>query len=191
MKTESEDLSARQSLDIITTMIQQAKGKAQANSFYFLFWGWVVALAQIGMYILMLVNYSRPYAIWLIAVPAWIFTLYKGFRDDRSEKTAPTHFDRITTSLWLSFGIVIFTMVAFGYTINFRLNPVILTISAMPTFVSGVIIRFRPLIAGGISLWIFGVACFLLPYEIQPLMGASAIICGYLIPGYILKSRKG
>ena len=189
MKTESENLSAQQSLDIITSMIQEAKGKAQRNGFYFLFWGWVVVLANLGMYTLTQMDYRHPYIVWVITIPAWIFSLYRGYRQGKSESVT-THFDTVSIWLWVCFGIVIFTLVGFGYKINFQLNPIIILISAIPTFVSGVLIKFKPLMLGGIALWIFGIIIFLTPRETQPLIGAAAVICGYLVPGYLLSAKK-
>jgi hypothetical protein len=125
----------------------------------------------------------------MITIPAWVFTLYKVFSQKKTERST-SHFDRISGWLWISFGVTIFCLVFFGYKINFQLNPVILTISAIPTIVSGVILNFRPLMIGGITFWISGVVCFLLPMSHQPLAGAIAIAFGYLIPGYMLKNKK-
>jgi hypothetical protein len=186
MNSDTPDLSAKQSLDIITNMILEAKGNVQRNNFYFLLWGWVIVLANIGMYALAQLEYRHPYIVWTITIPAWIFTIYRGFRDGKSKDTA-THFDRISGWLWMTFGITIFILVGFGFRINYQLNPVILIISAMPTLVSGIILRFRPLVFGGTAFWIGGIACFLVPVHLQPLIGAVTIVFGYLIPGYMLK----
>jgi hypothetical protein len=189
MNSETPDLSAKQSLDIITSMIQEAKGKVQRNNFYFLFWGWIIVVANIGMFFLTWMDYRYPYIVWLITIPAWIYTLITSFRKNKNTAVS-SHFDRISTWLWISFGITIFILVAFGFKINFQLNPVILTISAVPTLASGVILRFKPFIYGGIAFWIAGIATFLTPTAYQPLLGAVAIIAGYLIPGYLLKREK-
>lgn len=74
MEPQPEKLSARESLDIITVMIQEAKGNVQRVNFYFLLWGWVVTIAHLGMYILMQLEYERPYVAWIITIPAWIAT---------------------------------------------------------------------------------------------------------------------
>jgi hypothetical protein len=191
MKPDSEILTAQQSLDIITQMIRAAKGNVQQNSFYFLLWGWVIVLANLGMFILGTISYEHPHIVWAITIPAWIISIVRSFREGKSEGKSATHFGKISGSLWLSFGVVIFTLVAFGFKINYQLNPVILLISSIPTFATGVIIRFRPLMIGGIVFWIGGIISFLLPMEMQPLLGAIAITCGYLIPGYLLKTMKG
>lgn len=189
MKTQPGDLTAEQSLDIITSMIRQAKGNAKKNSFHFLLWGWVVTLANIGMFTLAQLQYPHPYIVWLITIPAWIISLYKGFRQNREEKIH-THLDTISIWLWCSFAICIGAIIAFGNKINFQINPVILLISTIPTVVSGTILKFKPLQIGGILFWLFGILCFLAPPEYQPLVGATAIITGYLIPGYMLHYKK-
>lgn len=53
METKNEPLSAQQSLALIESMIKQAKGKVSDNSFYFLVWGWVIALCNFAMYYIM------------------------------------------------------------------------------------------------------------------------------------------
>lgn len=189
MKTESENLSAQESLDIITAMIRQAKGNAKQNGFHFLMWGWVIVLANFGMYTLTRLHYPYPYIVWVITVPAWIISFYVGYKQGKSERMH-THLDRISMWLWICFGICTFTLVALGQKINYQINPLILTVSSIPTFVSGIALRFRPLMFGGASLWAFGIVGFLSPMEIQPLVGAVAIICGYLVPGYLLKYKK-
>jgi hypothetical protein len=189
MKSESENLTAQQSLDIITTMIQQAKGKVQKNGFHFMLWGWVVVIANLGMYTLTRLDYPYPYIVWSITIPAWVISLYKGYKDGRSEN-ATSHLDLVTLALWVTFGVCVFTIVAFGNKINFQINPLIITISSIPTFVSGVVLRYKPLMLGGASFWIFGIIAFLVPRETQPLIGAVAVLCGYLVPGYLLKHKK-
>ena len=189
MKGNTEELTARQSLDIISDMIREAKGNIQRNNFFFLFWGWVVVVANVGMYTLTQLRIDRPYAVWAITIPAWIYTLYKVLGRKGTESVT-THFDRISGWLWISYGITIFCLVFFGYRINYQLNPVILTISAIPTIVSGVILNFRPLIIGGVIFWMGGATAFLLPTAVQPLVGALAITCGYLIPGYMLRNKR-
>lgn len=186
---EENSLTAQESLDIITAMIREAKGNMKRNGFYFLLWGWVIIIANLGMYTLQKIGYEHYYVVWVITIPAWIISLVRGYRQGKAERNT-THLDTVSMWLWLTFGVTIFTLVAFGSKINYQLNPVILTISAIPTFLSGIVIRFRPLVLGGISFWIFGIISFLTPQETQPLVGALAILCGYIVPGYLLKTKE-
>lgn len=189
MKTNDESLSTQESLNIITEMINNAKGNVKENSIYFLLWGFVIAFANVGMFTLIKTNYPRPYLVWLIAVPAWIVTIVMGYKQGKRAR-ATSHLDRISAWSWFTFGIVIFTLVIFGRMINWQLNPVIMLMSAIPTIISGVVIKFKPLVVGGVCFWAFGILCFLVPAPWQFLVGAAAVIVGYLIPGFMLRNKN-
>lgn len=188
METENQILSTEQSLDIITKMIRQAHGNVKRNSIYLILWGMVITVANVGMFTLMWIQYPKPYLIWLIAIPAWIATIYISYKHGKSASVS-SHLDRINAFLWFSYGIIIFTVVVFGFKISYQLNPVILLMSAIPTFVSGTIIKFRPLAIGGILFWVFGIICFLVDGPWQYLVGAIAVTTGYLVPGLMLRNK--
>jgi hypothetical protein len=189
MESENQILTTSQSLDIITQMIRQAQGNVRRSAIYFILWGAVITFANLGMFALMTVGYPRPYLVWLISIPAWVATIYISYTQSRKAK-ATSHLDRITSTLWFAYGIIIFTIVVFGNKINYQLNPIILLISAVPTLVSGIIIKFRPLVIGGVLLWILGIFCFMVAGPWQYLIGAVAVLSGYLIPGIMLRSKK-
>lgn len=187
MSTE-KNLSPQQSLDMITAMINQAQGKMRKNSFYFLLWGWTVMVANFGMYGLMkFTDYPYPYVVWAITIPAWIITMIYGSRQDRHAAVS-THLDKINMWLWICFGLSIGPVVFFMKQINFNINPIILLMTAAPTFLTGIMLRFKPLLYGGINFWVFGILCFLVDAQSQYLIGGVAILFGYLIPGYMLKN---
>jgi len=58
------------------------------------------------------------------------------------------------------------------------------------TFVSGSIIRFRPLIFGGLIAWVLAVASTFVNYDYQMLFGAAAILISYIIPAHLLRIKK-
>ncbi len=190
MKTENEPLSTQDSLQIIVTMIQQAKGNVQRDSFYFLLWGWVIALANIGHYVILkFTAYPRPYIVWLVAIPAYAVTLIYGYRQGKKQ-ISRTHLDKVSAILWIGFGVSVPVIILFGERINYNINPIILLMAALPTFISGILINFRPLLIGGVLFWVASIVSFMVPYEFQYPLMAITIILGYLIPGYILKKSK-
>ncbi len=189
MKTENSPLSAQESLHIITDMIRQSKGNAQNYSFYFLLWGWVVVLANLGMYALTFLHYAYPSLVWVITFPAAIISALYGYRQEKKIGMS-THLDTIGAWLWISYSVTIFTVMFFGSKIHWQINPVMLIFSAVPTLVTGKMLKFKPLVLGGISFWILGLICFLVPLSEQPLVSAVGIIIGYLVPGYQLRNKK-
>ena len=66
----------------------------------------------------------------------------------------------------------------------------IIALYGLGTFVSGGILKFKPLIIGGIISWIMSVlALFVEPINILLVMALSIVIA-YLIPGYMLKFKE-
>jgi hypothetical protein len=191
METKQEPFSARESLQLIESMIQQTKGKVSQSSFYFLLWGWVIALCNFAMYYLLNFSGQPQYApaVWMLCIPAWIATMIHGSRQERAAGVT-THLDRINKWLWICMAITITPVWIFGAKINWMITPLILMPVGAATFLSGIIIRFRPLLLGGIIFWVAAVGSYFVAMDEQYLVGGAAIILGYVLPGYLLKYQK-
>jgi hypothetical protein len=190
MESGKENLSAQESLDIITSMIRQVKGNISSNSFYFLLWGWTIAIANLGVFIMIrYTSVEEPTIIFSITIPSAIISMIHGARQSKRAQTK-TLLDSVNMWLWITYAITCFTFVAFGSKTNWQMNPIIITMAAVPTFVTGVMLRFRPLMFGGVALWVSGIVLFLVPGDVQFLVAAFAITIGYLVPGYLLKKSQ-
>ncbi len=190
MENESKNLSAEESLKIIHEMIDVAKFGLHDNSFYFLLWGWVVFLANIGHYYLMVfTQYPAPQAVWLIALPASLISVIYGYRN-RKSSSVKTYTGSIIDYTWLAFLICLIIIIVFSSRFSYNINPVIMLVTGMATFITGIGIRFKPLIIGGILFWACSIISLILPFEYQYIMGAISVIVGYLIPGYMLRNRS-
>lgn len=190
MEKSNEILTPEKSLDLIGQMIAQAQGKLERNSFYFLLWGWIIAFCNFGVYALLkFTKYPHPYLVWMLAIPAWIITIFYSSRQSR-EAMVKTHLDRINLWLWIISGVAMGPIVLFGFKINFYINPLVLNMIAIPTFLTGIILKFRPLVFGGISFFLFCIVAFMVDPVTQYLIGGIAMICGYLVPGYLLRSAR-
>lgn len=182
-----KNMSAQESLEFITSMIKQTQGNISENSFYLLIWGWTIAICNFGMYGLMkFYDPSDASLIWLLILPASFATMIYSIKHGNSKKVN-THLDKINMWLWIGMAIAIAPMWIFGSSINWMINAVILGPVGLATFVSGIILRFNPLIYGGIIFWISSILCYILPPADQYLVGGIAMVCGYLIPGYLLR----
>jgi hypothetical protein len=68
-------------------------------------------------------------------------------------------------------------------------NPAILATDGMPTFLIGVILKFKPLKIGGICCWLLAIAAPFINYDYQFLLMACAVIVAWVIPGYRFQSK--
>lgn len=187
-----KELSKDESLALITEMIGQAKRNlAKGGSFYFLLWGWVITLANLGHYLIAKNDwYEHPYVVWLIIIPAVIITIVYSARKE-SRARVVSHYDRIYGQIWMSIFIAIMILLVFMAKLDFNQNAVILLFSGLGTYLSGFLLRFKPLILGGAALGVCSVIAFNVAVNDQYLVAAIGLILGYLIPGYLLKRAEG
>jgi len=185
-----KELTANESLDIISNAIAQAKKNVvKGGSFQILLWGWIVTVANLGNYTLMKINYPVPYIVWLLILPGIIISVIHGYRKSKKARVI-THMDTMYGHIWLAAFIVIMTTVVFMSKLDFHHNPVILGIAGMGMYTTGMLLRFRPITMGALILWIASVVSYNVPVIDQYLVGGIAIILGYLIPGYMLKRAE-
>ncbi len=183
-----KELSKDESLQLISDMITQAKRNlARGGSFYFLLWGWVVMLANLGHYFIYKYElYPYPFIVWSLTIPALIASMVHGARSSKRAQVK-SHLDRIYGLVWLGVMICIVITLVFMSKVNYNVNAIILCFAALGTFISGCMLRFNPLVMGGAALWVASIIAFNVTPNDQYLVGAIGILAGYLIPGYLLK----
>ncbi|MEM0939131.1 MAG: hypothetical protein AAF600_03965 [Bacteroidota bacterium] len=184
-----KELTNEERLKLISDVISQAKRNfAQGSSFHFLLWGWVISIANFGHYILDKFElYDAPFIVWLITLPAVFASMWYAF--GRVNNTGVrSHLDKVYASIWVSILAMIIICLVFMSKLNFNHNPIILLFSGLGTFLSGVLIKYKPIVYGGVILWIGACMGLLSPISDQQLIAGIVAIFGYLIPGYMLKS---
>jgi hypothetical protein len=187
-----ENFSPQQSLQLIDNMIRKVRSDIGANRFYFLFWGWLTFLAILTQFLLkVVVDYPHHYLVWLAVIPGVIITIV------RSGKAHPGNYSTYVGDsmkyLWMGIGISFFVLsVIISYTKGGWLiaYPFFILFYGLGTFVSGMFLKFRPLIIGGILNWALACICVFLPYDYQLLTAAAAILTSYIIPGHILQPNR-
>ncbi|MBN1388458.1 MAG: hypothetical protein JW965_08435 [Bacteroidales bacterium] len=191
MENNEKIMSSEESLKIISDMINRTKTNIREASFHLLFWGWLIVVCSLSEYLLYtLTSMENPWLAWLLTIPGVFVSLIYGFVKG-SKQTVYTYADRLYMWSWLGFlfaAIILFVFLGFEKRM-YAVGPYILMLAAFPTFLSGVIIKFRPLIFGGISIWILSLVCFFAGPSIGPLAVPAAMITGYLIPGYMIKNN--
>lgn len=191
MESGEKMMSGEESLRIISEMINKTKVNIRQGSFHLLFWGWLIFICSLSEYILdRLTDYASPWYVWFFVIPGVFVSMIYGWVNGRKTMVR-TYADMIYVWTWMGFlfsSIVLFIIVSKNMA---SVAPFILTLAAIPTFVSGFIIKFKPLIIGGISFWFFALIAHFGGQNIAPLAVPVAMLTGYLIPGYLLKSKVG
>jgi len=192
---QEENISGKEGLAIIESMINKAKNQFSENGHLYLLWGWAVFICSIAQFILMnYVHYEKHYLVWF---SMWLVLIYQVIylKRKRKQQRVRTYTDDIVGFVWVAFFIL---MVLFGFLFGKILDPekeyafidpAFLALYGMPTFLSGVILKFRPLIIGGICCWLLSIAATFIVPQYHLLLLPAAMIVAWIIPGYMLRKK--
>jgi hypothetical protein len=189
MENEEKMMTGEESIKIITDMINRTKNNIRQSRFHLLFWGWLIFICSIAEYFLTrFTELNQPWLVWLLVIPGVFVSMIYGFVKGRSVQVH-TYSDMINMWTWIGFLIAATILFIVHSKSMETIAPYILMLAGFPTFVSGWIIRFRPLILGGLSFWLFSLIAYFATPSIAHLAVPVAMLTGYLIPGYMLNSR--
>jgi hypothetical protein len=189
MTSEERILLPQESLALIAEAIRKTKENFRGNSRFYLLWGWLIAAASLGFFLLRQYTGTRffflPFPILASAGVVTTLVWYKQLKTKSPTETYLAYFvNRLWMVLGLSFILVVYISVSRGW------PPFLYTliVAAIGTMVSGLAMKFRPLVWGGVLFMGAAVTGVYLPDAYLPLLTVLAMIGGYLVPGYLLKS---
>jgi hypothetical protein len=190
MENEEKLLTGEESLKIITEMINKTKTSISQSIFHLLFWGWLIFFCSLSEFILWkFTSFASPWYVWFFVIPGTLVSFIYGFTRGKKE-TAWTYATMLYVWNWIGFffaAVVLFIIHAKNME---SFSPYILTIAGMPVLMSGWILKFRPLIIGAFTFWIFALFAHYGGPFISALATPAAMITGYLVPGYLLKRKE-
>jgi hypothetical protein len=206
MKDMETKFTEKESLEIISKMISQARNnlqKGSGNSMIFI--GLLVAILSILNVILALVfikngiRTQHSFWIWCLIIPGtYINSLIKKKVEQKS--MVKTHIDSIIKSIWKGYAyscfvfLVVIFSIGFGknfYHVFYLINPVILTLVGLAEFVTAKVCRFKPYMYGAFVMWLGALACAAVMISTEPVIVqffilSACMILGFVIPGYKL-----
>jgi hypothetical protein len=194
MNMQEENISGIEGLQVIQSMINKAKNQFSESGHLYLLWGWVVFVCSIAQFIMLhYFRYEYHYLVWLTT---WLAFIYQFIYLSRQKKKTrvKTYTDDILSFVWITFVIMMFLFgVLYGRLLGdeyYRfISPGFLALYGMPTFLSGIILRFRPLLLGGIFCWLLSITATFIRPDYQLLLLTLAVVVAWIIPGYILQAR--
>ena len=185
-----ETFSVEESLLVMQEMITRTRKDFSDRSHYFLLWGWSALLGSLSQYILKVVyDYPRHYLVWWITVICVIVTVFF-YLKDTNRPVVKTYVSENLTNIWSALAITFFVLnmifIKFGFLYCY---PFFITLYGVGAFVSGRILKFTPLIIGGLIGWLLAIAAVWFNFDSQILFAAAALLFCYIIPGHLLRIR--
>jgi hypothetical protein len=185
------ELSPQESLLLIQSMIDKSKHSFSDNSFYFLFWGWLVFFACITQFVLKVwLHFPYHFIVWWTMPIGGIITAIYGNRQAKKEKVK-TYVGEAMDYVWAAIAFAFIVLVIINMTGGYWENAFTyyILLYAIGTYVTGKFIKFKPLVIGGGINFVLAIICSKLLFDYQLLMGATAILISYIIPGHLLRKQ--
>jgi hypothetical protein len=194
----SEQFDERQSLLVIQEMIQMSQRKIKNDGILLIVWGYAASLPSLIKYlkeILFLPNrvmFVLKFVDPVLPLLALAFTIYYIYNE---RKKMTTYIGASLRSIWISlFGCMVLTNVILAnvtHEVNFTLqHPLFMVLTAFAILVTGVILRYKLIILGGI---VFGISAYIASFLIlkdQMLLDGIGWFLALAIPGHLMYFKR-
>lgn len=212
-----QPFSQQESLKLITEMIQKAKKTFHERGTSSILWGSVIAFCGLFSFARMQWRFDIGFDVWLLTLAAFIPQAFISIKE-RRERTVLTHNQATLNHVWIVYGISIFALVFYFNIVPavtdkqllsegrqlfqrtgageepFHYFPassgsLLLMLYAIPTFITGLTYRFKPMIIGAVICYAFFIASLFTDTRLDMLFNGLAAVCNWLIPGLLLRRR--
>ncbi|HMO61330.1 MAG TPA: hypothetical protein PKC39_00755 [Ferruginibacter sp.] len=209
---EKDNLSEKESLALISQMIQKAKNSYHDSGTGPILWGTVITICSLVTYAQITYGFKLPFDIWLLTLVAIVPQIFIVSREKKRSKVRP-YDQTVMDYVWLCFGISIFLLVFINNNICSKLAPVFKTyievkgtrpefnyssfstsffllLYGIPTIITGGCRKLRPMLYGGILCWICCIISVYTKSDVDMLLTAIAATAAWLVPGLIIRHRN-
>lgn len=209
MEATEKQMSEQESLDLIARMINKAKDACHDTGIAAIMWGAVIAICSLVRLSELEFDFKLPFDIYWLTFVALIPQIYFTIREKKQRKVK-AYGDEFYDYLWIAFGICIFLMIYVtshmfnewrvvaveykqltGHSSGFRMyeysSSLFLLLYGMPTFVTGVSMKFKPMLWGGLICWACCLIALYTPVKADLAMIAVSAVLAWLIPGIIME----
>ena len=186
---QEENFSQQDSLRLINEMIGKAKKSYVTKGTASIVWGSLIVLCSMITWAEIKFKLHMPFDIWLLLLLALIPQIYFSVKERRS-KSFKSHDESTIYFIWITFAVCIFILSFYNSKFgSSNSTTLVMMLYGIPTFLTGGVCRFRPMILGGLCCWALSIASIYTAPENDMLLMAASGLAAWLIPGVILFNR--
>jgi hypothetical protein len=186
------NLTAEQSLLLISKTIEETKERFKENGHIFIFWGTLTLIVFASQLILSLLKFYKitRYPVLLFPIVGGTYMFYIWIKEKKQNKPK-TIIGNILGNLGWIFGMNCMIMGFFFWNqLGNALAPVFLILFALFISTCGLTIKFRALTIGGLLLNLIGLGSFLLDSNYHGYSMMAGAVVGLIIPGILLNTAR-
>lgn len=186
---EDKILNEKESLELISKMIQNSQQKIKAgNGLTFLIFGYTTLAISLLVYYLLRTTHNDLYNLVWLGIPLLGFILLY-FMKKKEPRYSKTYIDRVINQIWTVIGLAVFFVSFLAGIFRFPVLAVLILLLGIATTLTGLTIKFKPLVVGGV----LGMISFVLPFILngyeQVLIYGICVFVMMVIPGHILNYK--
>ena len=187
MMQQQEELSHKESLQLIEEMIYKAKNSYHESGTSALLWGGTIMFCSIVSFANTWLQLGWLNQVWWLTLIALIPQIVISVRESKAQKFK-SHTADAMGGIWISFGIGIFLISFYSNVVKAESTATLFLIMyGMPTFATGFAHRFTPMIIGGIICWASAIASVYVPYRVDVILFFASAFFAWFLPGLILR----
>lgn len=189
---EKAVLTPEESLLLITKTIEHTKRRFKESGHIYIFWGTLIFVVTIIQFYLLRSDSRIGTGFPALLYPfGGIYTFLYYRRKSRREDIPRTVIGNVLQTLGIVLGLNFMVLgFAFWSDLGDNLVPIFLIFLAFWTIITGISIRFNPLIIGGIVVNLIGFSAFFIDWQYHFLLLAAAAVIAFLIPGILLNLKN-
>ena len=190
MSEEKEDqLSGQESLKLINEMIGKAKQSYVSKGIASIVWGVLIVVCSMLTWAQVQFKFDLGFDVWLLVFLAVIPQIFFSIKE-KQQKAFVAHDEVTMRYLWTTFGICIFILSFYSHKVHGNNTAsLFMMMYGIPTFITGGIFKFKPMILGGVICFGLSVGSLYTPLATDMLFMAGCGLFAWLIPGIILWNK--
>ena len=190
---EKTSFTPEESLLLITKTIEETKERFKENGHILILWGCLIFIVISSQYVLSLVGlYKKIDIAWtnILYSIGVIYTIIYSRRENKKNNPKTVLSNAVGIMGWVV-GLNFFILaVFFGNQLGSALAPIFLILFAFFLIMIGVLIKFKPIVIGGLLSNLIGFATFLVHPDYYGFSLMFGAVVGFIIPGILLNNAR-
>jgi len=189
---DKTELTPEQSLLLISKTIEETKERFKEYGSIFIFWGTLMVLvfgSQLVLSLLELYKFTML-PVYLFPLGA-VFTAIYAWREHKKKNMPKTVIGNVLQNIGWVIGMNLMIMgFLFSDILGDAMGPVFIILLALMIIVSGLSVKFKPLIIGGALLNLIGLGSFFIDRDYHGISLMLGAVVGMIIPGILLNIAR-
>lgn len=186
---QQENFSPQESLNLISETINKVKQSYHDSGVGPILWGCVITVCGIVSFFAGFYKKPELYYVWFLVIIAIVPQIFISIRENKQKKFTSFN-DVASNAIWTTFGFSMMMITAIEAILESRVHAAVyMLLYGIPTILTGLICKLRPMLWGGILCWVFAICSLFTKYPYPFLFTAASAVAAWLIPGLMMNNN--